>query len=208
MALVLTVLLIFGLLVGSELWWRKRRPNDEFSRKFIHIVVGSLAAFWPFYLSWNWIVLLSAAFIVVITLSRYFQVFQSIHAVERPTWGEIFFAVAVGLLAFVTHQPWIYAAALLHMSLADGMAAVVGVTYGRRTQYQVFGHPKSILGSSTFFIISLAILFGYSAVSGHSLSWGFVVALATATTAIENVGIEGIDNLLVPLLVGVTLAWL
>ena len=205
MALILTVLFIFLLLVSSELWWRKKRPNDEFSRKFIHIFVGSFVALWPFYISWNWILVLSAAFLIVISLSKYFNIFQAIHAVERPTWGEVFFAVAVGGLVFITREPWIYAAALLHMSLADGFAAVVGVTWGKSTNYKIFRHTKSIVGSATFFVVSLAILAGYSYVSGQTLQPGMIVGLAMLTTAIENVGIGGLDNLFVPLVVGVVL---
>ena len=205
MALILTVLAIFGLLVGSELWWRKRRPHDEFSRKFIHIVVGSMAAFWPFYLAWGWIVALSVAFVVVIMLSRYFGIFKSLHAVERPTWGEIYFALAVGVLAFVTHQPWIYAVALLHMSLADGLAAVVGVTWGKDTQYKVLGHTKSVIGSMTFFVISVGLLTGYSMIAMHTIDVTLIIGLAAAATAIENFGGYGLDNLLIPLLVGVVL---
>ncbi len=205
MALILTVLVIFGLLVGSEWWWRKRRPHDEFSRKFIHIVVGSIAAFWPFYLAWGWIVALSAAFVVVILLSRYLGIFKSLHAVERPTWGEVYFAVAVGALAFVTHQPWIYAVALLHMSLADGMAAIIGVTWGKETQYKVLGHTKSVIGSMTFFVISVGLLTGYSMITMHRIDGVLILGLAAAATAIENIGGYGLDNLLIPLLIGVVL---
>ena len=208
MTLILTIVLIFVLLVGSELWWRTRKPHDEFSRKFIHIVVGSFAAFWPFYLSWGQIVFLSAAFIVVVGVSKYFNVFKTIHTVERPTWGEIFFALAVGVLAFITHEPWIYAAALLHMSLADGMAAVVGVTWGRSSQYMVFGHPKSMIGSATFFVVSLAILSACSMWFGVPMQLGVIVGLAAATTLIENLGVGGLDNLLVPVVIGVALTQL
>jgi phytol kinase len=207
MTLILTVLIIFFLLMLSELWWRTRRPNDEFSRKFIHIVVGSLVAFAPFYLSWTQIVVLSGGFIAVVAVSKYLNVFQSIHAVERPTWGEIFFALAVGALAFVTHQPWIYTIALLHMSLADGLAAVVGVTWGRRTRYQVLGHPKSLAGSLTFFVVSTGLLCLYSS-QVMTLGPGLIVGIAMVTTGIENIGIAGSDNLLVPLVVAAALATL
>lgn len=205
MALILTVLAVFAILVASELWWRKRRPHDEFSRKFIHIFVGSLAAFWPFYLAWHWIIALSAAFVVVISLSKYFNVFKSIHTVERPTWGEVYFALAVGLLAFITHEPWIYAVALLHMSLADGLAAVVGVTWGKRTEYKIFGHTKSIIGSVTFFTVSLALLIGYDTMTATQLAPGLIIGIALAATFIENVAGYGLDNLLIPLLVAVVL---
>jgi len=176
------------------------------SRKFIHIVVGSLVALGPFYLSWTEIIILSVGFIFVVGISRYFNIFQSIHAVERPTWGEVFFALAVGALVFITNEPWIYAAALLHMSLADGLAAVVGVTWGRRTSYMIFRHPKSLVGSVTFFAVSVAILFGYSAMSGSPLNLGIILGLAIMATAIENLGVAGLDNLLVPVVIGVALA--
>jgi phytol kinase len=206
MALVLTVIGIFALLIGFETWWRKHRAHNEFSRKFIHIVVGSFVAFWPFYMSWNWIIVLSIAFVIIIAASKYFHIFQSIHAVERPTWGEIFFAVAVGLLAFITHEPWVYAAALLHMSLADGLAAVTGVTWGKMNSYKVFGHPKSIVGSATFFIVSVILLTSYSHITGQFLSIDAIAGLALLTTAVENVGVQGLDNLFVPVIIGIALS--
>jgi len=91
------------------------------------------------------------------------------------------------------------------MSLADGMAAIVGVTWGRRTNYMVFRHPKSLVGSTTFFVVSLAILFGFSALSGTALNLGIIIGLASMATAIENLGVAGLDNLLVPVLIGVAL---
>lgn len=205
MALILTVLVIFLLLIASEAWWRWRKPHDEFSRKFIHIFVGSIAAFFPFYLEWHWIILLSIGFVVAVAVSKYFNVFKSIHAVERPTWGEVFFAIAVGALAFVTHEPWIYAIALLHMSLADGLAAIVGVAWGKRTQYKIFGHIKSFAGSLAFFIVSVTLLCLYSAVSGQPLSPAAIVGLAATATAIENLGVGGLDNLFIPIFVGIVL---
>lgn len=201
----LTVLAVFLLLVASEAWWRKRKPHDEFSRKFIHIFVGSMAAFWPFYLEWHWIGLLSIAFVAGVIISKQLNIFKSIHAVERPTWGEVYFALAVGALAFVTHEPWIYAVALLHMSLADGLAAVVGVTWGKPTNYKVYGHTKSLIGSLTFFAISVALLSGYSVVTAATLDPLLILGLAAVATVVENFAIKGLDNLVIPLLIGAAL---
>ena len=201
-----TVGIVLALLLASEFWWRKRQPDSELSRKFIHLTVGCFVAFWPFFLSWNEIRLLSLAFIVVIAVSKWLNIFQAIHSVQRPTWGEVYFAFVVGLLTFVTHSKGIYAAGLLQMSLADGMAAIVGVEYGvkRGKKYLVLGYPKTIIGTVTFFLISLAILFGYSA-DGSMLSLAYVVAIAAGATALENVAVAGLDNLLVPLMVAVVL---
>lgn len=204
MEIIFTILAVLVLLVGNEFWWRRSEVHNEFSRKFIHITVGSLVATWPFYLSWNEILILSVAFMVTVGLSKYLHVFRAIHSVQRPTWGEIYFALAVGLTTFVTREPWIYTAALLHMSLADGLAAITGVRYGKQS-YLVFGHRKSIVGSLTFFVISLSILlaFGYATDSGRSVL--FFTGIASLATIVENIGVKGLDNLLVPLLVAALL---
>ncbi len=112
MRILATVLVVFLLLLIGELWWRKQRLNNEFTRKFVHITVGTFVAFWPFFLSWQEIRLLSVAFLVVVGLSKYLRVFRAIHTVQRPTWGELFFALAVGAITFITHDKWIYATAL------------------------------------------------------------------------------------------------
>ncbi|MEJ0072596.1 MAG: hypothetical protein WDN27_00660 [Candidatus Saccharibacteria bacterium] len=57
---------------------------------------------------------------------------------QRPTYGEIFFALIVGLLTFITSAKAIYAAAILQMSLADGFAAIIGSRFGRDNKYHVF----------------------------------------------------------------------
>ncbi len=74
MAVIFTVLAVFLVLLGSELWWRKHITHSEFSRKFVHITVGSFVAFWPFYLSWGQIRLLSLGFLIVVGISKYLHV--------------------------------------------------------------------------------------------------------------------------------------
>jgi len=201
MTLILTVLTVFILLVANELWWRRKKVQDEFSRKFIHITVGSFVAFWPFFLDWNDIKLLSIAFIVVVLASKQLKVFQAIHSVQRPTHGELFFALAVGALALISQNEWIYMAAILQMSLADGLAAVIGTRFGNNTRYMVLGHTKSIHGTVTFLVVSIAILLVFTAFSGIILSLPIILGIAVAASLVENISVEGIDNLLVPVLV-------
>ena len=200
--MVLSVAVVFVLLIVSEIWWRRRQPHGEFGRKFVHITVGSFVAFWPYWLSPNDIKLLSLAFLVTVAISRYLHVFRVIHSVQRPTWGEFWFALVVGLLAFMHGHPHIYTAALLEMSLADGLAAVIGTRYGNSRRYTVFGSPKTVVGTLTFFVVSCLILGRYAAVTA-GLPPALVVLppVALVATVLENVGVRGLDNLLVPLFV-------
>lgn len=205
MKIVLTLLAILLLLVISELWWRRRDIHNELSRKFVHLSVGTLVAFWPFYLSRLDIELLSLAFVVVVVLSKRFHVFNAIHSVQRPTWGEVYFALSVGIIALVTNNKWIYLAALLQMSVADGLAAVIGVRYGVTHKYLVFRRVKSLAGTSAFLIASLLILTASSHYGHLSLGAAQIVIISLAAGLLENIGIDGLDNILVPLFVAVAL---
>lgn len=206
MNFILAVAIVFILLVTAEYWWRTRKSHGEFSRKFVHISVGSLVAFWPWFLSWGEIQFLSIAFLIVISLSKALNIFRSIHSVGRPTWGEVCFAMAVGLTTLVTHDKWVFMAALLQMSLADGLAAVMGVRFGASSRYRIFGHVKSVVGTLTFVVVSLLILFLFQSQSGQDVSTLKLAALPLLSAAVENFAIGGLDNLLVPLLVAFALS--
>ncbi|HET8709112.1 MAG TPA: hypothetical protein VFL85_02405 [Candidatus Saccharimonadales bacterium] len=194
-----------AILCLSEYIWRHREVHVEIARKFVHVTIGTFVAFWPLFLTWNEIRVLSVAFIVVVALSSYFNIFRAIHAVERPTFGEYLFAASVGLVTIITQDPAIYAAAILQMSLADGMAAIVGTIYGKSNFYTVMGQRKSVIGTLAFLAVSLVILASYVAINGLAVPGLYLVLLAIAAAVIENVSVRGLDNLLVPIIVAVTL---
>lgn len=206
MYLLLSVLAVFIVLCISELGWRRHWLNNEVGRKFVHITVGSFVAFWPFFLSWNEIRLLSVAFLLVVIISDRLKIFRAINSVQRPTYGEIFFAISVGLLTFITHSKGIYAAAILQMSLADGFAAIVGTRYGRENKYFVFSHAKSVVGTLTFAVVSLAILTGYGIFAVAGLPIAHILIGTAVGTLAENLASFGLDNLVVPLFIGLLLA--
>ncbi len=205
MNLILSILAIFILLCISELGWRKHWFDNEVGRKFVHILAGTFIAFWPYFLSWNEIRFVSVAFLVVVVVSSQLKLFHAINSVQRPTFGDIFFAIIVGLLTFITHDKAVYAAALLQMSLADGFAAIIGTRYGRDNKYHLLGHNKSVAGTSAFVVISLAILIGFSTLS-TGLSAAILVFGVLGAAFLENIAPFGLDNLFVPLFVGVLLA--
>lgn len=206
--MLLAATAVFVLLVLAELWWRRRQVHGEFSRKLVHVTVGTFVAFWPFFLSWNEIRILSVAFLLGVVISKYLGLFNAIHSVQRPTWGEVFFALAVGALTFITQDKWVYAAAVLQMGLADGLAAVVGIKYGNATRYLVLGHRKSIIGTTTFFATSLLVLLGFNYWASGPVEPIQLLGIAALATAIENIGVKGFDNLLVPVTVGLLLTHL
>jgi len=207
MSLFITIFIVLAILLLNELWWRSSKAHGEVGRKVVHITVGSYVAFWPFYLSWSDIELISIAFFIVVFISKNLNVFQAIHSVQRPTWGELCFALAVGGVALVTHNKWIYMTALLQMSLADGLAAILGARYGNRVKYSIFGHTKSLVGSLTFLIVSVVLLSIYWLFAPNiEFSYSFIF-IALAATFMENFSVYGLDNLFVPLLTAIGLKY-
>jgi phytol kinase len=203
--LLFVCIAVFFVLCLAEYGGRRKLLKGEVGRKSVHIIVGSFVGFWPLFLSWSQILLLSVAFIVVIGFSRYLRVFSVIHSVQRPTLGEVYFAIVVGLLAVLIKDGWVYLAALLHMSLADGLAAIIGVRYGKRNTYIVFGHKKSVVGTSAFFVVSLLILLTYNYWSGEHISVNLAILTAIGAVTLENASPKGTDNLTVPLWVAFAL---
>lgn len=202
--LILICLAILSLLLANERWARRYGLHSELSRKLIHVAVGSFVAFWPFLISWQQIRLLSLAFLLVVGVSKHFKLFRALHSVTRPTWGELYFALAVGLTTYLSHDKWIYAVSLLQMSLADGLAAVVGVRYGKGNDYRLWGQRKSLAGSAAFLSVSYILLLGYG-LFVQPLGWPLCLGIAAAATVLENFALRGLDNLAVPLFVAAML---
>jgi phytol kinase len=207
MYLILSVFAVFVVLLINEVGWRKGWLHGELKRKFVHVIVGSFVAFWPFFLSWTEIRLLSVAFLLVVLISERLRLFKAIHSVQRPSYGEICFALIVGVLTLVTQSKAVYAAALLQMSLADGFAALVGVRFGKSNSYKVFGHTKSVAGTLTFLAVSCVLLLGYGLFSSHSLPVALAFSGSIIAGVIENLAPLGLDNLLVPLFIGLLLSF-
>ncbi len=196
---------VLGLLLVSEAGWRMGWLRNEFGRKFVHITVGTFVAFWPYIVGWTEVIVLSLAFFFGVIIAFRLGLFRAVSTYQRPTYGEVLFALSVGLLAVLTNSKGIYAAAILQMALADGFAAVIGKWLGKSTQYEVIGKTKSIVGTLTFFIISITILIGYSHVSDNGLAWQYILLGSIGATALENLVSYGFDNLAVPITIGLML---
>ncbi|MBA3758095.1 hypothetical protein H0X10_00465 [Candidatus Saccharibacteria bacterium] len=200
--LLLPIIVIFIVIIVTEALWRAKILRNEPARKLVHILVGTFVASWAFFLDDKSIVLLAVAMFAVVLISRTFGIFRSIHSVTRKTWGELFFPLGIVACALLTDSPWIFAAAMLHVSIADGLAAVVGVKYHRKYGYKVFHQQKTSVGTLTFFnaslFITLATVLLAPELQGNLL---IIVLVPLASTLAENLTPYGADDLLVPLTV-------
>jgi phytol kinase len=205
LATFLVLVVTFAILVFAEWLSRSKQIHAELTRKLVHVAVGSFVAFWPFFMSWRSIQLLSLLFFIVVSLSVKFNIFRSIHAVQRNMTGELLFAIVIGLLALISTNEWIFAAAMLHLSIADGLAAIIGLGWGDNNTYKVWGRTKSIAGSAAFFVTSFCILVMYAIFADSTTSFFTLLWLPVVATAAENIAANGTDNIVMPLLIAVVL---
>lgn len=205
---LLAVIVVFAILMIGERIKKHERLNPEIARKFIHITVGSFVAFWPFFIPDNVIYLICLAFIAVILFTRLSGMFPSIHKVRRKTWGDVLFPIGIAMTLWLASDPWIFTAAILHLSLADGFAALFGEKYGKTNAYKILGYKKTFAGNFAFFIISLAItasLIWFEPGSFATIAIPTLFLVPIFATTIESLSVRGSDNILVPVLLTVLL---
>lgn len=199
--IALAVVPVGFLLLVSEYLWRAKLLRGEAARKLLHIVIGSYVACWLYFLTFQEIQLLSVAMLVGISISHRYKIFHAISEVKRKTWGDIFYAVGLGVTAVMAKQPWLFALAVLHMSVADGLAGLVGTYYGKSNQYKVLGATKSIAGTLAFVATSFALLLMFNHNHPSEITLPLLLGTPWLLAAAENLGLRGSDNLTIPVLV-------
>lgn len=199
------VLGVFAILVISEILARYKILNSENRRKFVHILVGSFVAVWPWLISWQAIQGIGVAMLAVVAINQQWPIFKFNKNVRRITHGDYFYALAILAGTLLTSNKIFFALAILHLALADGLAALVGINFGKYWKYKVFHQNKTVLGSMTFWLASLLILgFGIPFAHDHITFGNYTIlllALPPLLTLLENLSVFGMDNLVIPVLV-------
>jgi phytol kinase len=178
------------LFIIIELLARKIPLSIEVSRKMVHIIAGISAALLPFVMPFTHIIALSLLFLIIMLISRKGKILKSIHDVERQSYGELFFPLAIAITALLFPTLGLYMFGILIMALSDGLAGLLGSRYGK-SKYTLWLAKKSYLGSTVFFIASLFI----GLIFTHS---PMILIVALTLTCIEAASVRGLDNLLLP----------
>lgn len=185
--------------------------DNEASRKLLHIMHGVGLAGLAFILPLEWIALFELFFLIGMFVARYLHTnydnqWQWVHylgktyRVGRESYGDVLMPISLIIVAFVAHSKWEFVASVLIVGLADAAAALVGKKWGASSSYKVFWQTKSALGSLAFLVVALLVAVWYSMYApGYPGDLLPLVTIAAFLTGIENVGVYGSDNLLLPL---------
>ena len=209
MALMLAIIVclagIFAILLLSEVLAQRKILSGDPRRQFVHIAAGCFIAFWPWLVSFDTIVWLGIAMLGVVLLNRRRKLADFYTNVERKSYGDVCFALAVIVTALVTDEKAFFALGMLTMALADGLANVIGQRYGKNWRYEFLGHTKTVLGSMTIWLVSMSVLGVGLLLAKDSIDYPaystLLIAVPPILVLVENVALWGLDNLLVPIVV-------
>ena len=190
-----------ALVMVAELWHRQAHPPIEWTRKLVHFGAGLLACAFPWWFDSPWTLLAVAAIGgAPIFVARSRGGLQSIFGVDRRSFGDVYFPIAIFLLFAVgRHTPVFYVVALLTLVVADALAAVLGRAYGKHP-YRVTTEQRSLEGSAVFLFVSFLVVH-LPLLLATSIDRGSCVLMAfdrAAGRVIQAIG-RGSDNLFVPL---------
>jgi len=120
---------IYGVLFAvAEVAYHLLKVKAEYTRKFVHIMTGIIALFFPVYLTEFWeVALLCCSFIVILVLSKRFD-FLQVFGHTKTVSGSMAFALVTtlescGTLQFVTDNTTLEC---LMMAVGIGVVTAIG----------------------------------------------------------------------------------
>jgi phytol kinase len=212
-AVILAALL--GALGGLRVGQKRFGWHPELVRKCAHVLMGLSTLSFPWLFDKAWPVILLAAlaagllWAVRTVPALNASLGQTLGAVKRASLGELLFPLAVALVfAMSLHDskappglPVLYLAPILVLTLADALAALIGVSYGK-VRYRTDDGVKSAEGSMAFFGVAFLcthtlLLLGTPL--GRAETLLIALHLALLVTIMEALSWNGLDNLFTPL---------
>ena len=136
----------------------------------------------------------------------------------RPSYGTVAYGASITLLLalFWPAQPAAVAAGVLVMAFGDGLAGLLGPLV-RSPNWSLWGQRKSLVGTGAMAIASAAVLSllwflqGPAAAGSGLAGWAAagapqaaaaILVLTALAVGLEQLSAYGLDNLSVPLVVG------
>lgn len=202
----IAILLWMAMVTAGAVLCRRLRPNQrELSRKIVHIGTGAVVPLaWFFEIPFVVALPVAAVITVVTTINHQWRFIPAVEDVDRNSYGTIAYGVAITtlLLLFWPGRADAVSAGVLVMALGDGLAGLIGRNVDS-PKWVLFGQTKSSVGTITMAVVSSLVLIGLAQWSGADLSLPAALGMVAMATGLEQLSWGGLDNLSVPLSVGV-----
>ena len=208
-ALIVVYIYVIAIFIIAE---KVLKSRPEFSRKFLHIMVGNMIFAMPFF-SNPWVMIIGLtlpASIGTFLLTEYSPIKIENSMTESGHALGLFFYSAIWtiLLIIFGNQLWIVALAIVPLVYGDGFAALIGIKFGK-VKFSIFGSTKSLEGSLSMFVVtavmSVFVWMVYTSIGYAMPEFNIVniLLISAVATLCEAFSYGGIDNLTVPALTSI-----
>lgn len=172
----------------------------EYNRKFLHIAVSHWWLIAIVYFNRVSIAIIPPlTFIISNIIARDYKLLDAMERKPNHNQGLIYYPLAMTLLIIfsfgIIHEPYIGSLGLFTLAYGDGLAAVVGTTWGRHVIYL----NKTLEGTIAMFVSSFIVILIILTINNHSFVLLPTLCISTIATLLEVFSPSGYDNLLIPL---------
>ena len=199
------------LVLSAALVCRKRWPEQrELSRKIVHIGTGPVVVLaWWLSIPASIAVPVAFAVTVITAINHRIQLLPAVEDVDRNSYGTVAYGLAISLLLllFWPEQSVVVCAGVLVMAFADGLAGLVGRGM-TSPSWTVWQQRKSVAGTVTMGLVTALVLILLVLISQSPLHPLRLIAVCALAVGLEQWGRWGIDNLTVPMAVGLSWMWM
>lgn len=173
------------------------------TRKMAHVVAGVTASIFPFIFDELFsVVVLAAAFLILMLLTRFSSLLGSVHQADPDSAGAFLFPVVIPLIFWFAGGDWLlFMVPMLLLTIPDAVAALAGIRYGE-FKFSVNRQTRSLEGSVMFFLTAFIVILIPVLLSeriDNDTAIMLALVLAMLVTGLEAVSVYGIDNLVIPL---------
>ena len=197
------IYIVFIFLI-SKLFKNFYPNNQELLRKIIHIGMGPLIPLAKLLeIEQNAAQYFAGGMSILIVINYIYKLFPIIEDVDRKSFGTFFYCFSLLILIslFWEQDPLALTAGFFIMTLGDGLAGLIGKNFKSRS-WKIFNQKKSILGTTTMFLISLLVLSTLGYTNNINFNY-YYFGIALLATLLEQISIIGIDNLSVPIITSI-----
>lgn len=192
----------------AELIRRNLELKKDFTRKFVHVAVGTyiIPTFYIFH-SLYYALVPPVVFIIVNILSYRFKLFRAMEEEEGRNLGTMLFPISFCVVMIIFWNKGVDSVAamlgILVMAWGDAAASIIGRNFGTH-YYYFFRERKSFEGSIAMFVASYIILAIALTMWGHPKLDIYEMAMVAFFTSLvgtflEAISARGLDNLIVPI---------
>jgi phytol kinase len=206
--LVASYIYIFGALGAAEILCRWRGYSRRLTGQVAHIAVGMWVVGAVFLFHNRLVAVLPLLSLALFNLILHLYRRDACRTQERNSPGAVYLPLSMAFMTLVLWEmPGLLIASLMPLTWGDALATIMGQHFGQY-HYQVWGYDRTLEGSLSMFLFSLASLFlGLVIFSplGFWLSLLYALTTAVVVAGVEAASPWGMDNLFVPVVAGALL---